>query len=59
MIKIATLPICLSILLPHNSIELIIVLIAENESNVIVIYLCINEECSLKVNSSKPVEPDR
>ena len=53
---VSYLPVCLCILLPHDSIELIIVLVTEDESDIIVINLCIDKESSLEVDAAKPVE---
>ena len=50
------LPVGLGVLLPHDGVELVVVLIREYEAHVVVINLSINEECPFKVDSSKSVE---
>ena len=51
------LPIRLGILLPHDRIELVVVLVAEDEPYVVIINLSVHEEGSLEVYPAKPVEP--
>ena len=53
------LPICLGVLLPHDVVELVVVLVAEDESHVVVIDLGVHEEGALEVDPAEPVEPDR
>ena len=49
------LPICLSGLLPHHHVELAVGLVAEDESNVVVVSVCVDKKGAFKVNTSKSV----
>merc|ERR1719184_603156 len=53
------LPVSLSVLLPHHRVELIVVLVAEDEPDIVVINFSVNKEGSLKVDAPKPVEANR
>lgn len=52
------LPVSLDVFLPHDRVELVIVLITENEADVIVIDFGINEEGSFEIYATKGVIAD-
>ena len=47
------LPVRLSGLLPHHHVELAVGLVAENESDVVIVPVCVDKKGSFKVNTSK------
>ena len=49
------LPVRLRVLLPHHRVELVVVLVAEDEADVVVIDLRVDKESSFEVNAAKPV----
>ena len=50
------LPVSLGVLLPHDCVELVVVLIGEDETHIVVVNLSVHEEGALKVNAAKAVE---
>ena len=50
------LPIGLRVFLPHDRVELVVVLVAEDEAHVVVVNLCVHEEGAFEVHAAKPVE---
>ena len=48
-------PVRLSGLLPHHHVELAVGLVAENESNIVIVSACVDKEGAFKVNTSKYV----
>ena len=52
------LPVGLGVLLPHDRVELVVVLVGEDEAHVVVVNLSVDKEGSFKVYSSESVEAD-
>ena len=54
----SNLPVSLGVFLPHDGVKLVVVLVAEDEADVVVVDLRVDKEGSLKVDAAEPVKAD-